>query len=154
MKKIYATLACTILLSAAAFAGDGHHDHDRGDRGYDRGRGWGHEEFRRDRDDHEGFRFNPLGGFIGAVVRDIRVRPAVNVYFTYHNYRYGIDQRDLIIGQINAYYDQQIQYVDNDWSLNDWQRRDAINNLEARRSAEIDNIYAQCGDGAPYPAPY
>ncbi len=140
MKKIFTLLTCTIFLSAAAFAGDDHHDHDRGNGGYDRGRSYGHEEFRGDRDDHEGrsygrevFRgdrydhdgrgFAPVGRFIGSVVRDIRVRPAMNVYFTYHNYRYGIDQRDIIIGQINAYYDQQIQYVDNDWSLSDWQRK-------------------------------
>ncbi len=154
MKKIFTLLTCSLILSAAAFADDGHHDHDHGNGGYDRGRSFGHEEFRSDRDDHDGRGFAPLGRFIGSVVRDIRIRPAVNAFFTYHNYQYGIGQRDVIIARINAYYDQQIQDVDHNWSLSDWQRRDAINNIEAQRTAEIDNIYAQCGDTAPYPAQY
>ena len=171
MKKIFTLLTCTILISAAAFADDGHHDHDRGNGGYDRSRSagreefrggrdghdsrsFGHEEFRGGRDDHDGRGFAPLGRFIGSVVRDIRIRPAVNVSFTYHNYQYGFNQRDIVISRINAYYDQQIQDVDNDWSLRDWQRRDAINNIEAQRTAEINNIYTQCGDTASYPAQY
>ena len=157
MKKIFTLLFCTTLLSAAVFAQNGRHGRDRGNNGYAydhrRGGNFGHDEFRgRDRDDR-GY-INHDRGFTGRVFSLIRIRPAINVYFTYRNYRYGIDQRDVIIARINASYDQQIQQVDNDWTLNEWQRRDAINNLEAQRTEEINNIYAQCGDTAPYPGQY
>ncbi len=159
MKKIFTLLFCTTILSIAAFAQDGHRGRDRGNGGYaynDRGhdRNFSHDEFRggRDRDDH-GYRDNDHS-FFGRILPRVRIRPAVNIYFTYRNYRYGIDQRDAVIAQINAYYDQQEQAVANDWSLNDWQKRDAINNLEAQRTAEINNIYSQCGDAAPYPGQY
>jgi len=145
MKKIFTLLVCTTLLSAAAFADDGHHgSHDRNDRyAYrdgDRDQRFDRDEFRGDHDRGE--------GFFGHV--NVQVRPADNTYFTYQNYRYGFDQREAVTARISAYYDNQIEQVMDNWSLNRWEKRDAINNLQAQKSAEINRIYDQCGNGNPY----
>ena len=149
MKFFFTLLVCTTLLSAAAFADDGHHERNDRNGNYanhdgDRDHKFGRDEFRGDHDRG--------AGFFGHV--NLQIRPAFNTYFTYQNYRYGFDQRDIVIARITSYYDNQIQQVMNNWSLNRWEKRDAINNLQVQKSAEINNIYSQCGNAVPYTGQY
>lgn len=160
MKKIFTLLFCSTLFSAATFAQGGHRDWNRGNDNYayqgrDRDHNFYPNESRGDRD-HDTYRVSYDRDRIGGNYynQQVRIHPAVNLYFTYQNYRYGIDQRDVVIARITAYYDNQVQQVMNDWTMNRWEKRDAINNLQAQKTAEINSIYSQCGNTADYYGQY
>lgn len=77
-----------------------------------------------------------------------------NNFFVYQNNRYWLSQRDEVIERISASYDYQIQDVINDWSLNPWQKRHEIRELQEQKAREINNIYAQCNNAVTYPDSY
>jgi hypothetical protein len=156
MKKIFTLIFCSIILSAAAFAQDGHREWNNRNSDYDnrdRDHNFGHDQFRGDRhrghDEYKGVHDRDRGFF-----SQVSIRPTLNVYFTYQNYRYAIDQRDAVVARISAYYDGQIEQVVNDYTLSRWGKRDAINYLTAQKTAEINNIYSQCGNVGQYPGQY
>ena len=165
MKKIFTLLFCSIIVTAA-FAQNDRRSWNNGNAGYGyNDRGTGHNQFDNNRDRE--FKVNEnRSAYVSRQAFDrfqernriffpVRVvRQPVSVYFTYQNYRYGIDQRDVIVSRITTYYDEQIQQVLNDESMNDWQRRQAVNELQNEKAAEINNIYSQCGDAVPDNAQY
>lgn len=77
-----------------------------------------------------------------------------NNFFVYQHNRYGFNQRDEVIERISASYDYQIREVINDWSLNPWQKRHEIRELQEQKNREINNIYAQCNNAYSYPDRY
>lgn len=77
-----------------------------------------------------------------------------NNFFIYQNNRYWFNQRDEVIERISASYNYQIREVINDWSLNPWQKRHEIRELQEQKAREINNIYAQCNNAYSYPDLY
>ena len=77
-----------------------------------------------------------------------------NNFFVYQNNRYWLNQRDEVIERISASYDYQIREVIHDWSLNPWQKRHEIRELQEQRAQEINNIYDQCNNAVTYPDRY
>ncbi|MEO7121158.1 MAG: hypothetical protein ABIY62_08675, partial [Ginsengibacter sp.] len=61
----------------------------------------------------------------------------------YQNDNFGSYQRDRQIEKINHEYDYQVRNIIGDWTLNRWQKRRAIYEINARRAQEINNISVQ-----------
>ena len=70
-------------------------------------------------------------------------RPDNRNYAVYQNDNFNAYQRDKQIEKINYVYDGQVSNVINDWTLNRWQKRKAIYEINARRAQEINNISVQ-----------
>lgn len=77
-----------------------------------------------------------------------------NNFFVYQNKRYWFSQRDEVIERVSASYDYQMREVINDWSLNPWQKRHEIRELQEQKARDINNIYAQCNNAYSYPDHY
>lgn len=70
-------------------------------------------------------------------------RPDNKNYSVYQNDNFGGYQRDKQIEKINYLYDCQVRNIIGDWTLNRWQKRNAIYEINARRTQEINNIAVQ-----------
>ena|ERR1700687_1902550 len=134
MKKIFTLLFCTAIISSA-YAQDDHRDWNYKNDIY---RNYNHDEYSWHHEyshDHDRGRFS------------------IN-FFVYQNNRYRFEQRNELIARVSSNYDYQIQQVINDWSFSPREKRCSIQDLEAQKAREINNIYAQCGNEAVYPNQY
>ena len=129
MKKMF-TLLFGAFLASGAFAQQAYQGWDRHDDDGYREHGRNHD---RDRDrDRDGDRFQAT--------------------FVYDGIRYPVSQRDDIIRDIDARYDDQIQRLANDWDMAPWYKRKMIDRLQDRKADEIRSIGMQCESS--YNAPY